>query len=88
MRDPGVYFLFKRYVYSHPSVSKGDWFCDPQITKSKDAQVPYKRWDSPFGHPIHRFHISGDSTNLGSRMWGYGGLTVCDSSLQEATPQR
>ena len=34
-----------KYVdkYSHPSVSRGDWFQDPlQIPKFADAQVPYK----------------------------------------------
>lgn len=30
------------FIYSHPSVSAGDWFQDPpQIPKSADAEVPY-----------------------------------------------
>ena len=33
--------------YSHPSVTKDDWFQDtPRIPKSADAQVSYIKWHS------------------------------------------
>ena len=58
MRDPGEYFLFKRYVYSCPWYPRGMGSRTSQREESKDVQDPYVKWCSPVGRPYPQGSIS------------------------------